>query len=151
MRLTPLRSPSSARALHSKRSLQSLPSLLSLLIMGCALAACDGGAGSGADGAAAPGATRNADGTITRTLDDGTTEICKAAPAGVNRRGIKAVNTVCPIVDEDGADESVTAEWKRQTIAFCCPTCRAKFNRMNDTEKDAILAKATTYGPAAAK
>jgi len=85
------------------------------------------------------------DSKIKRIADDGTEENCTPAPAGGNRPGVKAVNTVCPVVDADGADESVTAEWRGKTIAFCCPTCVRKFDRMSDAEKDAMLVKATTY------
>jgi|GEM_PF-488718 len=94
------------------------------------------------------GERRTADGKIIRIADDGTEEICNAAPAGGNRPGVKAVNTVCPVVDADGADENVTAEWRGKTIAFCCPTCVRKFDRMSDAEKDAMLKKATTYAAA---
>jgi len=88
---------------------------------------------------------RTADGRIIRIADDGTEEICNPAPAGGNRPGVKAVNTVCPVVDADGADENVTAEWRGKTIAFCCPTCVRQFARMTDAQKDAMLVKATTY------
>lgn len=94
------------------------------------------------------GERRTADGKIIRIADDGTEEICNAAPANGNRPGVKAVNTACPIVDADGADENVTADWQGKTIAFCCPTCLRKFNRMNGAEKDAVLVKAMTYTPA---
>lgn len=102
------------------------------------LSACASSSGNG-------GERRTADGKIVRIADDGSEEHCNPAPAGGNRPGVKAVNTVCPIVDADGADESVTAEWRGKTIAFCCPTCLRQFNRMTDAQKDAVLVKATTY------
>lgn len=96
-------------------------------------------------GCAQSGEQRTADGKIIRIADDGTKEVCNAAPSTGNRPGVKAVNTTCPIVDADGADESFMVEWRGKNIAFCCPTCVRKFNRMNDAEKDAVLVKATTY------
>lgn len=126
--------------LRSNLSLACASSLLVAgLIGGCATNS----------GATTPTERRTADGKIIRIADDGTEEICNAAPSTGNRPGIKAVNTTCPIVDADGADENVTADWRGKTIAFCCPTCLRKFNRMNDAEKDAVLVKATTYVPGA--
>lgn len=72
-------------------------------------------------------------------------ENCVPAPAGGNRPGATAVNTVCPIVDADGADGTYTVEYKGRVIAFCCPTCIRKFNAMDEAAQDAVLVKATTY------
>ena len=72
-------------------------------------------------------------------------ENCVAAPAAGNKPGAAAVNTVCPIQPADAADQTVTAEYKGKTIAFCCKGCVTKFNAMDAAGKDAILAKATTY------
>lgn len=129
------------------RTLISLGSGLAALSL---VAGCNGGGSASSTQAsnsasAAPAERRTADGKIIRIADDGTEEICNAAPSTGNRPGIKAVNTTCPIVDADGADESVTADWNGKTIAFCCPTCLRKFNRMTATEKDAVLVKAMTY------
>jgi len=115
------------------------------LLMIAHMGGCQSAPGQPSATSAAGTERRTADGKIIRIADDGTEEICNAAPATGNRPGIKAVNTTCPIVDADGADEDVTAEWRGKTIAFCCPTCLRKFNRMNDAEKDAVLVKATTY------
>lgn len=108
------------------------------LLLSLSAASCRGAAENG-------GPSGGANGGIVRTTDAGVEENCTPAPASGNRPGVKAVNTVCPIVDADGADESVTAVWRGKTIAFCCPTCVRKFDRMSDAERDAVLVKATTY------
>lgn len=74
-----------------------------------------------------------------------TEENCVPAPAGGNRPGKLAVNTVCPIMSSDAADETVTVTHKGKVIAFCCGGCVKKFNAMDAAGKDAILAKAMTY------
>ncbi|MBX3355831.1 MAG: hypothetical protein KF724_09050 [Phycisphaeraceae bacterium] len=132
------------------RSITLKPVLAASVILLSALASAGCQSTAPATAAACGDATasteaRTADGKIIRVADDGTLEECNPAPAGGNRPGFKAVNTVCPIVDADGADESVTAEWRGKTIAFCCPTCLRQFNRMSDPQKDAMLVKATTY------
>ena len=74
-----------------------------------------------------------------------TEEQCVAAPAAGNHPGKVAVNTVCPVMPTDAADETVTVDYKGKKIAFCCAGCVKKFNAMDEKGKDAILAKATTY------
>jgi hypothetical protein len=72
-------------------------------------------------------------------------ENCVPAPAEGNKPGKNAVNTVCPIMQSDAADGSVTVTHKGQTIALCCVGCIRKFNALDDAGKDNILTIATTY------
>ncbi|QOJ00236.1 MAG: hypothetical protein HRU70_06940 [Phycisphaeraceae bacterium] len=72
-------------------------------------------------------------------------ENCVPAGSEGNRPGTVAVNTVCPIVDSDAADGSVTVAHQGKTIALCCAGCVRKFNAMTTAQRDAVLAKAMTY------
>ncbi len=74
-----------------------------------------------------------------------TEENCVPAPAEGNKPGTVAVNTVCPVMSSDAADGSVTVTHKGKVIALCCAGCVRKFNAMDQTARDAILAKAMTY------
>jgi YHS domain-containing protein len=55
-----------------------------------------------------------------------------AAPSAENSN--KAVNTVCPISGDKVGDigKPVYAQYKGQTIAFCCKHCLKKFNKNPD-------------------
>jgi hypothetical protein len=70
---------------------------------------------------------------------------CVAAPAGGNKPGTNAINTVCPVMQSDAADGSVTVTYKEKVIAFCCAGCVTKFNKMDEAGKDKVLATAMTY------
>jgi hypothetical protein len=72
-------------------------------------------------------------------------ENCVPAPAGGNKPGTNAINTVCPIMQSDAADGSVTVTYKGKVIALCCPGCKPKFDRLDEAGKDKILAIASTY------
>ena len=63
-----------------------------------------------------------------------------AAPSAENSQ--KAANTVCPISGDKVGDvrKPVYAQYKGQTIAFCCKHCLKKFNKNPDK-----------YGPLALK
>jgi hypothetical protein len=72
-------------------------------------------------------------------------ENCVPAPAEGNKPGKVAVNTVCPIMQSDAADGSVTVTHQGKVIALCCPGCVRKFNAMDAAAKDKVLATALTY------
>lgn len=76
---------------------------------------------------------------------DDADENCIAAPAAGNQPGKHAINTVCPVMQSDAADGTVTVNYKEKVIAFCCAGCVTKFNKMDETSKDKVLATAMTY------
>lgn len=49
------------------------------------------------------------------------------------------VNAKCPLSGEE-VDPDTTVSYKGQTVAFCCPKCRAQWNKMTDAQRDAKLA-----------
>ena len=70
---------------------------------------------------------------------------CQKPAADVKATEAKAagpVNTVCAIENEDPVDESVTVAWRGQTVGFCCPGCIKEWAKLNDSQKDAAVAKA---------
>ena len=72
-------------------------------------------------------------------------ENCVPAAAGGNQPGKSAINTVCPIMQSDAADGSVTVTHKGKVIALCCKGCIGKFNALDEAGKDKVLATAMTY------
>jgi len=65
---------------------------------------------------------------------------CKPAQDGTKHA--VAVNSSCPVMPEDDASTSTTlVDYKGQKVAFCCPGCVPKWNKMSDSQKDAALAK----------
>jgi YHS domain-containing protein len=72
--------------------------------------------------------------------DPNPTASASAAPSA--QTSTKAVNTVCPVSGDTVGDigKPVYAQYKGQTIAFCCKDCLKKFNK--SPEK---------YGPLALK
>ena len=57
----------------------------------------------------------------------------------------KFVNVRCPItggsIDPAKATEATIRDYKGQKVAFCCPMCPPKWDKMTDAQKDAALAK----------
>ena len=53
-----------------------------------------------------------------------------------------AVNTVCPIMGGKVDPDIETAQFKGQTVGFCCEGCDEKWNKLTDDEKDQKLAEA---------
>lgn len=81
----------------------------------------------------------------TNTVAQAEDEVCVPAPAGGNKPGKIAVNTICPIVPADAVDETVLVQHKGKTIALCCKGCIRKFDAMDEAGKDKVLATAMTY------
>jgi hypothetical protein len=51
------------------------------------------------------------------------------------------VNTQCPYTGGP-VKSTVTADYKGQTVGFCCPGCQGRWAKATDAERDAMLAKA---------
>jgi hypothetical protein len=68
-----------------------------------------------------------------------------AAPAttAATNQPVKVINTMCPIGgDEFGSEPhpaSLSRQWKGKEIGFCCKNCVAKFDKMTDAQRDAVL------------
>ncbi|MFO0832265.1 MAG: hypothetical protein U0637_10560 [Phycisphaerales bacterium] len=59
---------------------------------------------------------------------------------------ITSVNEYCAVNLNDPVDPTLTAQWKGQTVGFCCKGCLPKWANMTDAEKDAAVAKAVAKG-----
>jgi hypothetical protein len=72
----------------------------------------------------------------------------KSQPAAAEDAAVTTINSVCPIAgdefDSTNVDPSHMRAWKGQKIGFCCSNCYKKFDKMTDTEKDQVLARART-------
>ncbi len=80
---------------------------------------------------------------------------CSAHTGGgekLTSAGSDPVNTHCPImggkIDPAKVTPSVTREWRGKKVAFCCPPCTGKWEKLTEEQKQAALAKAT-QAPAA--
>lgn len=64
---------------------------------------------------------------------------CKPAQDGAVHA--VAVNGQCPVMPQDDASASTTlVDYKGQKVAFCCPGCVPKWNKMTEAQKDQALA-----------
>ncbi len=52
------------------------------------------------------------------------------------------VNTHCPIMGHEVADDGGSTTWNGQTIAFCCEGCLPTWNELSDDDKTSKLAEA---------
>ncbi len=68
--------------------------------------------------------------------------MCTAPKPGT----ITSVNQYCVMVAKDPVDPTVTAQWKGQTVGFCCNGCIPKWEKLTEKEKDAALAAAVAKG-----
>lgn len=84
-----------------------------------------------------------ATGCCCQSTKTGTSAAVPATPAAAPSGQVVVINTMCPIGGDDFAEKtrpvSLAREWKGQEIGFCCEHCVAKFNRMTDGERDAVL------------
>lgn len=53
----------------------------------------------------------------------------------------KPVNAKCAIMHESRVNPNITAEWKGQTVGFCCGGCKGKWARLSEAEKAEELAE----------
>lgn len=53
----------------------------------------------------------------------------------------KATNKTCPFSGRAASDKYV-AQHDDQAVAFCCPNCKAKFEKMDDAKQHEVMAKA---------
>lgn len=68
---------------------------------------------------------------------------CKSVKPGT----VTSVNAMCVMMHEDPVDPATASrEFNGQKIGFCCPGCIGKWDKLNDTEKSAALAKAMAAG-----
>ena len=63
---------------------------------------------------------------------DNTQGATQSAEVKVVKSDVKAINTTCPVSNED-IDDPVKVEYKGKTYALCCKTCLKKFQK--DPEK----------------
>ncbi len=60
------------------------------------------------------------------------------------------VNTICPImgskIDPAKVTDALTRDFHGQKVAFCCPMCPPKWDKLSDAEKQAKLTKAINSG-----
>ena len=68
------------------------------------------------------------------------TESTTATTAKVEAKATP-VNKICPISGEE-AKADVTSTCDGKTVAFCCPGCKGKFDKMDHAKQEAVLAKA---------
>lgn len=74
---------------------------------------------------------------------DGDKAECRPAQEGAKHA--VAVNGACPIQpDEDASKSTVLVDYAGKKVAFCCPGCVTKWNKMTDAQKDEALAKVAT-------
>lgn len=52
------------------------------------------------------------------------------------------VNTHCPIIGHEIAEDGGSTTWNGQTVAFCCEGCLPKWNELSDDDKATKLADA---------
>lgn len=52
------------------------------------------------------------------------------------------VNDTCPIGGEAVEADGGKAEYKGNTVGFCCPGCKGGWEDMSEADKDAFIAKA---------
>lgn len=52
------------------------------------------------------------------------------------------VNTHCPIMGHEIADDGGSTVWNGQTIGFCCEGCLPEWNELSDDDKATKLAEA---------
>jgi len=55
---------------------------------------------------------------------------------------ITSANKYCVVMLADPVDPNLSVDYKGQKVGFCCPGCTKKWDKMNDTQKDAALAAA---------
>ena len=56
--------------------------------------------------------------------------------------GATFANTRCPMMGSDKVSHKHTREFKGDKVAFCCPGCPEKWDKLPEAEKTAKLAKA---------
>ena len=61
--------------------------------------------------------------------------------AGTNG-AVKAFNKDCPIMHKPVASAELTREFNGRQVAFCCPGCPEKWDKLSDQEKQQALAGA---------
>lgn len=66
---------------------------------------------------------------------------CSNCDKQCDDKGMKAMNTECPISHEKLEASVVTSEWNGKSVAFCCAGCKGKFDKMSDADKAACMAK----------
>lgn len=64
-----------------------------------------------------------------------------SASSGEAAMAVKADNTMCPVGGGPVAESVSPIAYKGKHVGFCCAGCAGKFAKMNDSEKDAVLAK----------
>lgn len=52
------------------------------------------------------------------------------------------VNTHCPIMGHEVADDGGSTTWNEQTVAFCCEGCLPKWNELSNDDRATKLAEA---------
>ena len=65
-------------------------------------------------------------------------------PASTTQLVSTPVNSVCPIMGGEVAEEGGRVEWNGQTVGFCCPQCIPGWNDLSDEDKGARLAEASS-------
>ncbi len=66
----------------------------------------------------------------------------KGAPAGATANAGMLANSKCPIMPDHPIDPSVTVAYKGSKVGFCCAGCIDEWDKMSESKKNEMLAKA---------
>ena len=66
----------------------------------------------------------------------------KGSPAAATANAGMLANSKCPIMPDHPIDPKVTVAYKGGTVGFCCAGCIDEWDKMSESKKNEMLAKA---------